>query len=118
VTAGRILAVERMPEFFQVIRWLAGASIIMAPAQADLENPELGPLMHRYFIGKDEKAPERIRMLKLAWDLTSDSFAARQLLFEMYNGGSLPEHKMRLATRYDVSPFIRMAKDMAGIEAE
>lgn len=118
VTAGRILAVERMPVLFHMVRELAGAGIVVIPGLADLAHPDLGPHLHRYLVGKDERTRERIRMMKLAWDLTCDSFASRQLLFEMYNGGSLTEHKMRLAGRYDVTPFVQMAKRLAGIESE
>src|SRR5581483_3416771 len=96
VTAGRIYAVDRMAALFQVVREMAGAGIIMTPGQAELDHPEIQPFMRDYFMGRDAQAQDRFRMLRLAWDLTSDSFASRQLLFEMYNGGKLPDHKIWL----------------------
>jgi len=112
---GRIFAIERYPQMLQMIRELCGPGILMAPGQADMNNPEIGLDIHRYFVGQDGRAEERFRMLKLAWEYTCDSFGARQLLFEMYNVSSLPSNKLRLASTYDTSPFVRLAKEIAGI---
>jgi aromatic ring hydroxylase len=87
----------------------------MAPGQADLHNPEIGPHLHRYFVAQDEGASERFRLLKLAWEYACDSFGSRQLLFEMYNVGSLVTNKQRLASVYDTSPYVALAKELAGI---
>ena len=87
----------------------------MAPGQADLHNPEIGPHLHRYFVAQDEGASERFRLLKLAWEYACDSFGSRQLLFEMYNVGSLVTNKQRLASVYDTSPCVALAKELAGI---
>jgi aromatic ring hydroxylase len=87
----------------------------MAPGQADLHNSEIGPHLHRYFVAKDEGAPERFRLLKLAWEYACDSFGSRQLLFEMYNVGSLATNKQRLASSYDTSACIALARELAGI---
>ena len=40
-------------------------------------------------------------MLKLAWDYAGDAFGSRQLLFEMYNAGSLAVNHARLVRTYD-----------------
>ena len=89
--------------------------LFRSPGQADLHNPEIGPYLHRYFVARDEGAPERFRLLKLAWEYACDSFGSRQQLFEMYNVGSLVTNKQRLATVYDTRPFISLAKELAGI---
>jgi aromatic ring hydroxylase len=34
-------------------------------------------------VAHDEAAPERFRLLKLAWEYACDSFGSRQLLFEI-----------------------------------
>jgi len=83
--------------------------------QADLNHPEIGPHLHRYVVGKDHGGPEYFRMLKLAWEYACDAFGARQLLFEMYNVSSLATNRQRLASAYDTSPFVALAKELAGI---
>jgi aromatic ring hydroxylase len=113
--AARICAIERYPHLLQSIRELCGSGLLMAPGQADLKHPEIGPHLHRYVVGKDQGGPEYFRLLKLAWEYACDAFGSRQLLFEMYNVSSLATNKQRLTSAYDTRPFVALAKDIAGI---
>jgi 4-hydroxyphenylacetate 3-monooxygenase len=112
--AARVFAIERYPHVLQIIRELCGAGLLMAPGQADLHCPEIGPHLRHYFVDRDAGGPERLRLLKLAWEYACDSFAGRQLLFEMYNVGSLTTNKQRLASSYDTRPYVSLAKALAG----
>jgi 4-hydroxyphenylacetate 3-monooxygenase len=113
--AARIFAIERYPQMLQMIRELCGSGILMSPNQTDMDNPEIGHHIQRYFVGEDKRTQECFRMLKLAWEYACDSFGSRQLLFEMYNVASLATNKQRLVNSYDLSPFVRLAKELAGI---
>jgi len=113
--AARICSIERYPHLLQIVRELCGSGLLMAPGQADLNHPEIGPHLHRYVVGKDRGGPEYFRLLKLAWEYACDAFGSRQLLFEMYNVGSLATNKQRLVSTYDTSPFVALAKELAGI---
>ena len=113
--AARIFSIEGYPQMLQLIRELCGSGILMSPSQADMNNPEIGQQIQRYFVGENERTQEMFRMLKLAWEYACDSFGSRQLLFEMYNVASLATNKQRLVSAYDLSPFVRLAKDLAGI---
>lgn len=110
-----ISSVERHPQILQVVREFCSSGLLMAPSRRELANPEIGPHLRRFFMGKDERAPDRFRMLHLAWEYACDSFGSRQLLFEMYNSGSLEQNKMRLLNSYDLSSHVRLAKELAGI---
>ena len=72
--AARTFAIERYPSLLQHIRELCGPGILMAPGQADLHHPDIGPHLHRYFVARDEGATERFRLFKLAWEYACDSF--------------------------------------------
>jgi 4-hydroxyphenylacetate 3-monooxygenase len=113
--AGRIFSIERYPQILQIIRELCGSGLLMAPGQDDLNHPEIGPHLHRYVVGQEATGSERVRLLKLAWEYACDAFGGRQLLFEMYNVGSLGTNKQRLAGTYDTSPFVALARELAGI---
>jgi aromatic ring hydroxylase len=113
--AGRVFSIERYPQILQIIRELCGSGLLMAPSQADLHHPEIGSYLRRHVVGQEEDGVERLRLLKLAWDYACDSFASRQLLFEMYNVGSLATNKQRLASTYDTRACVSLAKDLAGI---
>ena len=113
--AARTFAIERYPHVLQSIRELCGPGLLMAPSQVDLRHPEIGPHLHRYFVAQDPRAPEYFRLLKLAWEYACDSFGSRQLLFEMYNVGSLATNKQRLASTYDTRSCVALARELAGI---
>ncbi|HZT08683.1 MAG TPA: 4-hydroxyphenylacetate 3-hydroxylase N-terminal domain-containing protein [Chloroflexota bacterium] len=114
---GRIYAMENHPRMLQLLREVCGPGLLMSPSAADIASPEIGPAVHRYLVGKDDRAPERFRLLKLAWDLTGDSFGGRQQLFEMYNAGSLALNHARFTSSYDTAPLVHLAKELAGISA-
>ena len=113
--AARTFAIERYPSLLQHIRELCGPGLLMAPGQADLQHPEIGPHLYRYFVARDDGAAERFRLLKLAWEYACDSFGSRQLLFEMYNVGSVATNKQRLASTYDTRACVALARELAGI---
>jgi aromatic ring hydroxylase len=116
--AGRIYSIERYPQMLQIIRELCGSGLLMAPTQADLSHPEIGLHLRRHVVGQDEHGTERLHLLKLAWDYACDAFGSRQLLFEMYNVGSLATNKQRLATTYDTRSCTALARDLAGIHPQ
>ena len=113
--AARIFSIEGYPQMMQLIRELCGSGILMSPSQADMNHPEVGPHLKRYFVGENVRTEEMFRMLKLAWEYACDSFGSRQLLFEMFNVASLATNKQRLVGAYDLSPYVRLAKELAGI---
>jgi aromatic ring hydroxylase len=115
MAVARIFGVERYPQMLQIIRELCGSGPLVAPGHQELNNPEISPDIYRYFVGKDTRAPERFRMLHLAWEYACDSFGSRQMLFEMFNSGPVTQTKTRLVGSYDLSSYVRLAKDLAGI---
>jgi aromatic ring hydroxylase len=115
---GRIHFMERHGQMLQLVRDICGSALLMAPGEADMTHPEIGELV-RHFLGADDpRASDRFRMMKLAWEYTGDSFGTRQFLFELYNGGTMAVNRMRLVNSYDLSPMVRLAKDVAGIRDE
>ncbi|HXG36480.1 MAG TPA: 4-hydroxyphenylacetate 3-hydroxylase N-terminal domain-containing protein [Dehalococcoidia bacterium] len=115
ITAGRIMVVERHAQILQMLRELSGSGILMSPNTKELADPDVGPFIRKYFVGKDERALERFRMLKLAWEYACDSFGGRQLLFEIYNAGGINLNLANFIQNYDVSSYVQIAKDLAGI---
>ena len=74
---------ERMVQVTQVV---AAGGLLINPMQADL-NSEIGPDIARYYRGAGVDAEERIRLFKLAWDLTGTQFGQRMLQYERYYAG-------------------------------
>lgn len=115
--AARIVSIERYPQLLHSLRELCGSGLLMAPGQADLHHPEIGPHLRRYVVGQEAASAERLRLLKLAWEYACDAFGGRQILFEMYNVGSLATNKQRLASTYDTQACMALARELAGITA-
>lgn len=115
ITLGRIYSVERQPDILQTLREMSGSGILMAPTPGEVSSPTVGPDVERYLVGADERATERFRLLRLAWEYGCESFGSRQLLFEMHNAGSQLVTKQRLASTYDASALKDLAKELAGI---
>ncbi|HLG71598.1 MAG TPA: 4-hydroxyphenylacetate 3-hydroxylase N-terminal domain-containing protein [Chloroflexota bacterium] len=110
VQLGRITSLEQHPRVIDGVRELCGSSILMAPSATDLAAV---PALRAFVAGADPRAEERFRMLKLAWDYTTDAFGARQLLFEQHNAGTLPTNKARLLAGYDPAPLVELATRLA-----
>lgn len=100
-----------------------GSGLLMAPGQADLGHAELGPHLAphlaRYVMGHDEGGPACFRLLKLAWEYACDSFSVPvSSCMRCTMSGSLTTNKQRLATSYDTSAAVALAKTLAGLSAE
>ena len=69
--------------FVEIVHILAGGGFFYAPAEADLDNPEIRPYIDKYVRGRaGVSAEERIALFKLAWDAVGESFGGR---IEQYN---------------------------------
>jgi aromatic ring hydroxylase len=98
----------------EIVRELSGQGIIMAPTSDDLVS-EIGSDLERYFGSDGVSAADRARLFNLAWDLACDSFAGRQVLFELFNAGGLTVSKLGVANSVDRSAYVALAKELAGI---
>lgn len=116
VTLGRIHGVGHHFQILQIVREVCGSGLLMAPGEAEMADPEIRADVYRYLVGKDERAPDRFLLLKLAWEYAGDAFGSRQLLFEMYNESTLAVNRTRLLNTYDTAALANRAKALAGIE--
>lgn len=64
---------------------LGGVPIMTPSSVADLKNPELRPVLDRFYRGATSSAEEKIKIFKLAWDWdttgTEFRFSARHELY-------------------------------------
>jgi aromatic ring hydroxylase len=61
---------------------LGGAPLVTPSGPEDLANPELRPLIDRYYRGTQATAVERIKLFKLLWDAIGTEFGGRHELYE------------------------------------
>lgn len=70
----------------EVLRMAAGSGAL-AVTEADYNHPDIGPLLDRWLIGPNINAHDRLRLMKMAWDMTGTEFGSRAGLYErLYSG--------------------------------
>ncbi len=91
---------DRVHELFETT--LGGAPLAVPSSGRDLANPELRPLIDRFYRGSDSSAVDRIKLLKLVWDAIGTEFGGRHELYERNysgNGEQVRLDALRWATR-------------------
>jgi 4-hydroxyphenylacetate 3-monooxygenase len=115
VALARVIDLQSHARIVEIVRTICGSSLIMAPGETELNHPELGPLLKQFVAGGDERALERFKIIKLAWDYVCDSFGQRQLLFEEHASVNLPRRRGLLLDAWEPSSAVALAKQLAGI---
>jgi 4-hydroxyphenylacetate 3-monooxygenase oxygenase component len=93
---------ERMVQATQV---LSAGGLLISPTEADLRS-EIGPDITRYYRGAGVDAERRIRLAKLAWDVTGTQFGQRMLHYERYYAGDPVRVGANYYLDYDVAPLL------------
>ena len=72
----------------ETVRELMGGGPIQMPADSSvLDDPSLAEKFETYWSTPDETAKERMKLLRLAWDLLSSEFAGRHAQYEKFYAG-------------------------------
>ncbi|AXF56962.1 4-hydroxyphenylacetate 3-hydroxylase family protein [Salicibibacter kimchii] len=76
------------PRAIEVIQTIGAAGLILPPTHADMDIPELKQDIDRYYKGRAGiSSVERIKLLKLGWDLSGEAFGQRLVQYERYYSG-------------------------------
>lgn len=112
------LNVTRFPyEIARLAEDIAGGLMATMPSLADLEHPEIGPLMRKYFHGITGVATGcRLKMLRLVENLTLGPAAAAYLTESMHGAGSPQAQRVVIARQADLEHKKMLAKNLAGIK--
>ncbi|PYM12038.1 MAG: hypothetical protein DMD81_25190 [Candidatus Rokuibacteriota bacterium] len=70
-------------------------------SESALTSPETGEELRRYFRGATTTADERVKLLRLIWDLVGTEFGGRQLQYDMFYSAAQHVADMRLYRWYD-----------------
>ena len=95
------------PRMAEILHLLGSSSLMALPAEADLNGP-LAEDIRQYLDTDTATAEERIRLFRLAWDVSCSAFGGRQTLYERYFGGDVARNAALLYQIYDRSA----ARDM------
>lgn len=97
----------RLPELLQ---YLGASGIIMMPSKADREGP-LGPQIDKFLQAGNASAEERLKLFRLAWDMSMSSFGGRQSLYEKFFFGDPVRMHSALYEMYNTDPYVEQIQD-------
>lgn len=87
--AAQVYTQELYPNFVNAIRELAGGSLIMLPSSAkDFAHPTTSKVIEKTQVSSGISPTERVKFLKLAWDVLGSEFASRHQQYEMFYAGA------------------------------
>jgi 4-hydroxyphenylacetate 3-monooxygenase len=71
-------------DFMRALREVAGGGFIAIPSAHSFDAAETADDVERYYRSAVMSARDRVRLLKVMWDLVGTEFAGRQLQYEMF----------------------------------
>ena len=97
---------------------ISGGSVLTAPAVADLENNEVGPLVRKYMAtnsGQAEDGEYRMRLFHAIRDLTADAYGGWKFVTNIQAGGGLYAQRIVTRKHYDMDGAKAKALALAGM---
>jgi len=79
----RNMFIRMYPRMGELLHLLGSSSLMALPSEADMEGP-LAEEIGRYLETDTASARDRVQLFRLAWDVSSSSFGARQILYERF----------------------------------
>ena len=96
------------PRFYSrlpaIVRKLGASGLMALPTEADVTGPAR-PDIEAYLQSATLDGPERVRLFRLAWDISISAFAGRQELYEYYFFGDPVRMAGALVRGYDREPY-------------
>jgi 4-hydroxyphenylacetate 3-monooxygenase len=97
---------HRMVEIMQLI---ASSGMIMIPTEDDRSGPRAADI-GKYLGSAGGSADDRVRLFRLAWDMTLSGFGGRQSLYERFFFGDPVRMRQALYTVYDRSAYVERVR--------
>ena len=109
----RMMTPTLFPRMIEILQLLGASGFMSAPSAAELDGPVARDI-ERYYQGAAIGSAERVKLFRLAWELSSSAFSGRQVLYERFGGGDpwrlalarFKSHPRRDAAMERVAPFL------------
>ncbi len=110
--------VTRFPyEIGRLAQDLAGGAVVTLPSAHEWDHPELGPLLEKYFQGREGVPTEhRVRVLRLIENMTMGRNAVGYLTESLHGAGSPQAQRIQIGRQMGLEEKKGFAKHLAGIE--
>src|SRR6185437_163841 len=101
LAAGTVAILRARQRMSELLRIIPGSSLVVAPTDRDLADPEVAAGLEESFGGGGYTALQRSALLQMAWDHVSSSLDARESAFELHANGGMPVWRARLRRNFD-----------------
>jgi 4-hydroxyphenylacetate 3-monooxygenase len=98
------------PRFSEIIQLIGASGMVSLPTEKSFES-EIRTDLDQYLQGASKTAEERVKIFRLAWDLTMSSFGTRQTHYERYFFGDPIRLSSTLYQTYPKSEHVRNVCD-------
>jgi len=112
--------VTRFPyEIARIAQDVAGGLMVTMPSESDMNAPETGKWLKKYFAGRsDTPAESRMRILRLIENLTLGTAAVGYLTESMHGAGSPQAQRIMISRLANMPEKQRAARHLCGIEEQ
>jgi len=100
ILPGGIALMRARQRIAEILRIVPGSSLVVAPCDSDLDDPEIGAVLEESFAGGGYTAKQRAALLQLAADHVSSALDGRESAFELHASGGIPAWRGRLRQRF------------------
>lgn len=95
--------------FTEIIQLLGASGLMSIPTENVFQSP-IRKDVDLYLQSANDNAEDRVKLFRLAWDLTMSSFGTRQTLYERFFFGDPVRISMALYNDYNKEPFVQLVK--------
>jgi 4-hydroxyphenylacetate 3-monooxygenase len=103
------------PRFSEIIQLLGASGLVTIPSEKDF-NSELRGDLEKYLQGANCDGYEKVRLFRLAWDLSMSAFGGRQTLYERFFFGDPVRMASGVYKGYNLQPHVDSVKEFLNKE--
>lgn len=105
------------PEMVEIMQLIATSGLIGTPSVEDFSSG-IGDKVRHYFRGAGgHDAEDKVRVLKMAWELVGDAFGTRQELYERFTAGDPTRLLAGRFKSYDKQQAVRLARSLMVVDS-
>lgn len=101
LSAGSLAMLRGRPLMEDILRSLPGSSLVNAPSDRDMAEPQLAKGFDEAFGGGGYTARQRAALLQMAWDHAGSALDHRESVYELHANGGAAFWRQRLRRRFD-----------------
>ncbi len=105
LNAARNIFPKTYPRLIEIIQLLGASGLMAIPSENDL-NSGIRPDIEKYLVARNADAEDRLRLFRLAWDVSISAFGSRQTLYERYFFGDPVRMAGAFYNSYDKSAVV------------